>query len=149
MHRPNIQPNNSHLGMRPGSAHLELVLMADAVLAGAAHVKVLADEDLSAMYLTARAQGKPRALHDHEQLELLLESFVKQVEEIVSETVKSVSFGLTLKLPYHCTLLAGTTTDNILVALNPAICSDHPSFARHRSSARRNRARCRIMEPLR
>lgn len=37
------------------------------------------------MYLTARAAGKPRALHDHEQLELLLESFVKQVEEIVSE----------------------------------------------------------------
>ncbi|KAL7424187.1 magnesium ion transporter [Cryptotrichosporon argae] len=43
------------------------------------------DEDLSAMYITARKQGKPRALHDHEQLEMLLESFVKQVEEIVSE----------------------------------------------------------------
>jgi magnesium transporter len=43
------------------------------------------DEDLSAMYLTSKAQGRPRALHDHEQLELLLESFVKQVEEIVSE----------------------------------------------------------------
>ena len=43
------------------------------------------DEDLSAMYLTSRALGRPRALHDHEQLELLLESFVKQVEEIVSE----------------------------------------------------------------
>lgn len=43
------------------------------------------DEDLSAMYLSARAAGRPRALHDHEQLEILLESFVKQVEEIVSE----------------------------------------------------------------
>lgn len=48
------------------------------------------DEDLSAMYLTSRAQGRPRALHDHEQLELLLESFVKQVEEIVSEVDTTV-----------------------------------------------------------
>lgn len=48
------------------------------------------DEDLSAMYLTARAIGKPRALHDHEQLELLLESFVKQVEEIESEVDNTV-----------------------------------------------------------
>lgn len=48
------------------------------------------DEDLSAMYLTSRALGRPRALHDHEQLELLLESFVKQVEEIVSEVDTTV-----------------------------------------------------------
>ncbi|KAE8541056.1 hypothetical protein D1P53_002410 [Cryptococcus gattii VGV] len=48
------------------------------------------DEDLSAMYLTSRAQGRPRALHDHEQLELLFESFVKQVEEIVSEVDTTV-----------------------------------------------------------
>ncbi|ORY24946.1 hypothetical protein BCR39DRAFT_545311 [Naematelia encephala] len=49
------------------------------------------DEDLSAMYLTSRALGKPRALHDHEQLEMLLESFVKQVEEIVSEIDNTVA----------------------------------------------------------
>ena len=49
-----------------------------------------ADEDLSAMYITARAMGRPRSLHDHEQLELLLESFVKQVEEIVSEVDTTV-----------------------------------------------------------
>lgn len=48
-------------------------------------VELMSDEDLSAMYLTSRAQGRPRALHDHEQLELLFESFVKQVEEIVGE----------------------------------------------------------------
>ena len=48
------------------------------------------DEDLSGMYLTSRAHGRPRALHDHEQLELLLESFVKQVEEIVSEVDTTV-----------------------------------------------------------
>lgn len=43
------------------------------------------DEDLSAMYITDKLNGRPRALHDHAQLELLLESFTKQVEEIVSE----------------------------------------------------------------
>jgi len=48
------------------------------------------DEDLSAMYITARAQGRPRSIHDHVQLELLLESFVKQVEEIVSEVDTTV-----------------------------------------------------------
>jgi magnesium transporter len=42
------------------------------------------------MYLTSKAIGRPRALHDHEQLELLLESFVKQVEEIVSEVDNTV-----------------------------------------------------------
>lgn len=42
------------------------------------------------MYLTSKALGRPRALHDHEQLELLLESFVKQVEEIVSEVDTTV-----------------------------------------------------------
>lgn len=37
------------------------------------------------MYLTAKAQDKPRADDDHEEIELLLESFSKQCEEIVSE----------------------------------------------------------------
>lgn len=43
------------------------------------------------MYLTATSLGRPRALHDHEQLELLLESFTKQVEEIVSEIDNTVA----------------------------------------------------------
>jgi magnesium transporter len=42
------------------------------------------------MYITSRAKGRPRSLHDHVQLELLLESFVKQVEEIVSEVDTTV-----------------------------------------------------------
>lgn len=65
------------------------------------------DEDLSAMYLTSRAQGRPRALHDHEQLELLLESFVKQVEEIVSEvdtTVVRPILPFLVSLPMKLTL---------------------------------------------
>lgn len=43
------------------------------------------DEDMNAMYLTDKLNNIPRAIHDHEDLELLLESFSKQVEEIVNE----------------------------------------------------------------
>ena len=43
------------------------------------------DEDLAAMYLTDKRNGHARALQDHEELEVLLESFSKQVEEIVNE----------------------------------------------------------------
>jgi len=43
------------------------------------------DEDLAAMYLTDRKNGVPRQLSDHEELELLLETFSKQVEEMVNE----------------------------------------------------------------
>ena len=37
------------------------------------------------MYLTDKRNGQPRLLNDHEELEMLLESFAKQVEEIVNE----------------------------------------------------------------
>ena len=37
------------------------------------------------MYLTDKKNGIPRAVHDHDELEVLLESFSKQVEEIVNE----------------------------------------------------------------
>ena len=47
------------------------------------HLKL--DEDLAAMYLTDRKNGVPRQLSDHEELELLLETFSKQVEEMVNE----------------------------------------------------------------
>ncbi|KAK0482403.1 cora-domain-containing protein [Armillaria novae-zelandiae] len=43
------------------------------------------DEDLNAMYLTDKKNGNVRGIDDHEELEFLLESFSKQVEEIVSE----------------------------------------------------------------
>ena len=43
------------------------------------------DEDLSGMYLSAKQMNEPRSIHDHEELELLLESFAKQVEEIMGE----------------------------------------------------------------
>jgi len=44
------------------------------------------DEDLVAMYLTDRKKGMQREPSDHQELEVLLESFAKQVEEIVNET---------------------------------------------------------------
>ncbi|KIJ99095.1 hypothetical protein K443DRAFT_680247 [Laccaria amethystina LaAM-08-1] len=43
------------------------------------------DEDMNAMYLTDKKNKVNRELHDHEDLEDLLESFSKQVEEIVNE----------------------------------------------------------------
>ncbi|KAK7055444.1 magnesium transporter [Favolaschia claudopus] len=43
------------------------------------------DDDLTAMYLTDKTNDITRELDDHEDLEVLLESFNKQVEEIVNE----------------------------------------------------------------
>lgn len=43
------------------------------------------DDDLAAAYLSATLAGSPRDAQDHEELELLLESFSTQVEEIHSE----------------------------------------------------------------
>ncbi|GAA5837325.1 hypothetical protein JCM11251_004967 [Rhodosporidiobolus azoricus] len=43
------------------------------------------DDDLASMYLTAKLQDTARSADDHEEIELLLESFSKQCEEIVSE----------------------------------------------------------------
>lgn len=43
------------------------------------------------MYLTSTSLGRPRAMHDHVKLELLLESFTQQVEEIVSEIDNTVA----------------------------------------------------------
>ncbi|KAI8388499.1 uncharacterized protein BYT42DRAFT_543788 [Radiomyces spectabilis] len=43
------------------------------------------DEDLAAMYLTAKKAGKSRAPSDHEEVELLLEAYFKQTEEIAAK----------------------------------------------------------------
>lgn len=42
-----------------------------------------ADDDLAAMYLTERANGKQRAENDHQEVEMLLESYHKVCDEIV------------------------------------------------------------------
>jgi magnesium transporter len=51
---------------------------------------VAADEDLNAMYLTDKKLGLERSMQDHEDLEVLLESFDKQVEEIVNESETTI-----------------------------------------------------------
>ncbi|TFK49290.1 Mg2+ transporter protein cora-like protein [Heliocybe sulcata] len=43
------------------------------------------DEDLDAMCLTEKKESQTHTAHDHSELEVLLESFSKQVEEIVTE----------------------------------------------------------------
>lgn len=53
----------------------------------------IADDDLAAMYLTSKLEDKPRSADDHEEIELLLESFSKRCEEIVSE-VETLSVRL-------------------------------------------------------
>ncbi|KAG8846684.1 magnesium ion transporter [Tulasnella sp. 330] len=49
------------------------------------------DEDLAAMYLSDKKAGVPRSISSHDELEELLESFSKQVEEIVNETDTTIS----------------------------------------------------------
>ena len=52
------------------------------------------------MYLTDKKNGLRRPLNDHDELEVLLESFSKQVEEIVNEAeniqVSTVHFVMRL-----------------------------------------------------
>ena len=48
--------------------------------------ETLLDDDLAAMYLSDKKRGVERSPTDHEELEVLLESFTKQVEEIVNES---------------------------------------------------------------
>ena len=48
------------------------------------------------MYLSAKKAHQPRGLTEHEELEMLLESFSKQVEEIVSE-LETMTVGSLLK----------------------------------------------------
>ncbi|KAJ1882314.1 magnesium ion transporter [Kickxella alabastrina] len=48
------------------------------------------DEDLAAMYLTQKLRGRTRDTNEHEEVELMMETYLKQVEEIVNH-VESVS----------------------------------------------------------
>ncbi|KAG0239544.1 Mg2+ transporter protein cora-like protein [Mortierella sp. GBAus27b] len=42
------------------------------------------DEDLAAMYLTEQKEGHPRRTDEHNEVEILLEAYMKQVEEIAN-----------------------------------------------------------------
>ena len=52
---------------------------------------------MDAMYLSDKKNGIDRGTHDHEELEVLLESFSKQYEEIVneSENIEARSYSTT------------------------------------------------------
>ena len=52
------------------------------------------------MYLSDKKNGVDRETHDHEELEVLLESFSKQYEEIVNES-ENIEVG------FYCTAQAG------------------------------------------
>ncbi|KAI8359125.1 hypothetical protein EDC96DRAFT_445565 [Choanephora cucurbitarum] len=43
------------------------------------------DDDLAAMYLSDKRSGRPRAPSEHEEIELLLEAYYKQTEEIAAK----------------------------------------------------------------
>ncbi|ODQ79942.1 hypothetical protein BABINDRAFT_161606 [Babjeviella inositovora NRRL Y-12698] len=49
------------------------------------------DDELNGLYLTARSQGTPRCGTDHAEVEMLLESYYKHVDEIVRATETSVA----------------------------------------------------------
>ena len=68
-------------GSPRGSSGTGLVL----IVVGAKSLILRTDEDLNAMYLTDKKNGSPRGMHEHDELEVLLEFFSKQVEEIVNE----------------------------------------------------------------
>lgn len=50
-----------------------------------------ADDDLAAMYLTEKANGKERSEQDHTEVEMLLESYYKVCDEIVQVSANLVS----------------------------------------------------------
>jgi magnesium transporter len=50
-----------------------------------------ADDDLAAMYLTAKAKGEERGEEDHTEVEMLLESYHKVCDEIVQNSGNLVS----------------------------------------------------------
>lgn len=75
------------------------------------------DEDLAAMYLSDKKANKSRSLNDHEDLEVLLESFSKQVEEIVNEA-ETISVSILILLPRFDSLLRRkATASNTLIFL--------------------------------
>lgn len=52
---------------------------------------LIVDEDLAGMYLTEKLRGKQRPLDQHDEVELLLEAYVKQIDGIVQEADQLVT----------------------------------------------------------
>jgi magnesium transporter len=52
---------------------------------------LIIDDDLAGMYLTEKLRGKQRPLDQHDEVELLLEAYVKQIDGIVQEADQLVT----------------------------------------------------------
>ncbi|CAE6460737.1 unnamed protein product [Rhizoctonia solani] len=77
------------------------------------------DEDMNHMYLTDRKLGVERKLEDHDELEVLLESFDKQVEEIVNEAETTI---VSLSPNHSHLLLHNILVKSFLYSLIPCPC---------------------------
>lgn len=74
-----------------------------------------ADDDLSAMYLTEKAEGKEREDDDHTEVEMLLESYHKVADEIVQAAENLVSS------------IRNTEEMYVLMPIHPFLTSSFPS----------------------
>lgn len=57
----------------------------------ALHTVLEADNDMAAMYLTDKIEGKPRAEADHDEIEMLLENYYEASGEVLEKTDKLMS----------------------------------------------------------
>ena len=72
------------------------------------------------MYLSDKLNNVPRKPHDHEELEVLLESFAKQVEEIVNEAENIQVSSNYLRVPHFAgVFLPSPRTRDMLLLYRP------------------------------
>lgn len=98
------------------------------------------------MYLTDKKNGLMRSMNDHEELEVLLESFAKQVEEIVNEAesiqvcaithwtstpVILFCFQSNVQSTQEIVELILDSNRNALLALDLKVCDTPPYFLTH------------------
>ncbi|KAG0050611.1 magnesium ion transporter [Gryganskiella cystojenkinii] len=78
------------------------------------------DEDLAAMYLTDKKEGHPRMTDSHDEVEILLEAYVKQVEEIAN-VVSIVKHQMQSTEDYVNVILAAKRNQLLLFELRIAM----------------------------
>ena len=84
----------------------------------------LLDEDLAGMYLTEKSRGKQRDVDQHDEVELLLEAYVKQVDGIVQEADQLASNMRNTEEIVNIILDANR---NSLMLLDLKVLPQHPS----------------------
>ncbi|KAF8986143.1 magnesium ion transporter [Entomortierella lignicola] len=78
------------------------------------------DEDLAAMYLTDTMEGHPRPQDQHDEIEILLEAYMKQVEEIIN-VVSIVKHQMQSTEDYVNVILAAKRNQLLLFELRIAL----------------------------